>query len=178
MGGMRPLSPRIPALLQRQPSQQELDVARHLVEHSQSTHHSVYDPQLSVEPSQNASRMMDQSYASTAPSSEYNMSVTPAPQPSPGPSTSGSVSSTRRSPTAGAAPAGQMCRYVDNRSGPNSGADIQQQLRYNENAAVEALSSRRSDLQCVWSILQSTQPDAPGRHEARCEFTARRRCSR
>ncbi|SMY27953.1 unnamed protein product [Zymoseptoria tritici ST99CH_1A5] len=109
MGGMRPLSPRIPALLQRQPSQQELDVARHLVEHSQSTHHSVYDPQLSVEPSQNASRTMDQSYASTAPSSEYNMSVTPAPQPSPGPSTSGSVSSTRRSPTAGAAPAGQMC---------------------------------------------------------------------
>jgi hypothetical protein len=109
---MRPVSPRISSLLHREPSQQELDVARHLVEHSQSAHHAVYDPQLSVDTQPNASRTTDQNRL-PAHTSDYNPNATPTQQPSPGPSNSGSVSSMRRSPTASAAPAGQMCRYVD-----------------------------------------------------------------
>lgn len=111
---MRPLSPRIPALLQRQPSQQELEVARQLVEHSQSAYPQ-YDPQLPGDSSrtmQQTSEQLGAALQGRDNGMNGNMQQQQQPQPSPGPSAAGSTSSSRRSPATGLPPGGQMCRYA------------------------------------------------------------------
>lgn len=111
------ISPKISSLLQREPSQQELEVARHLVEHSQSVQptppsqesHYPRDAMLSIQ------QMTEQQGAASPVRAHYdsNGSARAYPQPSPAPSAvSAATTNARRSPTVSNVPAGQQCRYV------------------------------------------------------------------
>lgn len=165
------LSPRMANLLHREPSQQELEAARQLVEHSQSVtmQAPAQDPQSSQTasnqnqtstPFQHGYREASEYPSSTQGSPVVSLASAPIMQPS------------RTSPSAMSnmsTPGGQMCRYV-----PPKACFIvfyltfSQQLWYHENASLEAIAGWCSDMQCMWSVLQSTKPDAASRAEAWC----------
>lgn len=114
----RSFSPRIPTLLQREPSQQDLEVARHLVDYSAQS--SMSAPQQQQPRSSDAigemqqthpqhdSRPYEQNYPGVSPDSQQYQATSPAMS-----SISGPASVSRASPNmTNSLPAGQICRYV------------------------------------------------------------------
>ncbi|KAK4494084.1 hypothetical protein PRZ48_014382 [Zasmidium cellare] len=107
----KPLSPRIPSLLQRQPSQQELEIAQHLVEHSKG-------PQASSHPhdvTNSSHATHDTPHVARQQGSGVLHGVDDAsqrdPRASPAPSSISAAASSRTSPmtTTSLPPGGQQC---------------------------------------------------------------------
>ncbi|CAK4030409.1 GATA factor SREP [Lecanosticta acicola] len=108
------ISPSISSLLQREPSQQELEVARHLVEHSQSAQPPPpppQEPQTSRDAMLSIQQMTDQQSAASSYQDYRESNGSPRPHAqSPAPSTVPiSTTNARRSPTVSNVPAGQQC---------------------------------------------------------------------
>ncbi|UJO20655.1 GATA-type transcription factor [Fulvia fulva] len=112
----RPFSPRIATLLQREPSQQDLEVARHLVDYSaqpsMSAPRQQHQPrssdaigELRQTPTQHDSRPYEHTFPGASPSAHQYQATSPAMSSSSGPS---SVSRASLSMT-NSLPAGQVC---------------------------------------------------------------------
>ena len=110
------MSPKIADLLQREPSQQELEVARQLVEHSQSIQHATAtsDAQLQAESAYGGLGKEDERDGNVR--SEERRDAVDSPQRyTQGSSGALAVQDVAPSPqgnsSQGGAPEGQMCRY-------------------------------------------------------------------
>lgn len=169
-------SPSISTQLSREMSQQELDAAQQLIEHSQSIprRHSPGSAQGGDQHMQDARRSGEEGENGVQSQEHHDLSdsVSMYQRPHPYPSApllqdNDMTPGQRRQQSNPSTPGGQMCRYALYLKIRQNFTDPPQQLRNNTNPTLETLSSRRGDLQRLWTLLQSEEPNATGRIEER-----------
>lgn len=110
----KPLSPRIPSLLQRQPSQQELEAAQHLVEHSKGAQHAAHPHEagFSSHATTHDTPQVARQQGSGVLHSADDAAQQDSRRASPAPSSVSAAASSRQSPMmTSLPPGGQQCRY-------------------------------------------------------------------
>lgn len=109
----KPLSPRIPSLLQRQPSQQELEAAQHLVEHSKGAQHAAHPQEATISShATHDSPQVARHQGSGVLHGTDDVARQGSRRASPAPSSASAVADSRQSPMmTSLPPGGQQCRY-------------------------------------------------------------------
>ena len=163
-------SSSMPIQLNREPSQQELEVARQLIEHSQSIPSQQSQEALRANAyAQDGSSYEGESSNGLSPQEHHDLGDSVQEYSQPYPSMQTMTPTQRRSPASGLVPGGQMCRYFESsQMQGESVTDSQQQLRNYENPALETLTHGCGHLQRVRALLQGQKSNATSWSEARC----------